>query len=69
LPIARKWFERLCRLMCGKAMPFRLGLINPFGLRPVARRSLVLNFNDQSERPSLSAHQLAKPQGIPLESR
>jgi dihydrofolate reductase len=53
---------RLCRLMCGKAAPFRS---RPCNSRRLCLRSgvrgVASHFSQLSERQSLSAHQAAKP--------
>jgi hypothetical protein len=51
---------RLCRLMCGKASPFRLGPFL-FGVAPLFEAKPLNSFRLSPERQSLSAHQAAKP--------
>ena len=56
---------RLCRLMCGKAGPFRLVVIRSAEAPPPAtllRHSLIKEMEREAERPSLSAHRAAQPQ-------
>jgi hypothetical protein len=56
--------SRLCRPMCGKALPFRNSFHLGFEAMPRlmrARRSLTGSINGMTERRSLSAHQAAQP--------
>ena len=43
------WLMRLCRLMCGKALPYRLGRLNDLGLRP-ARGVAPISFHNASRK-------------------
>jgi len=52
---------RLCRLMCGKALPFRKRFLIGVGLRPVWGRSPSQQSGSPESR-RLSAYQAAKPQ-------
>jgi hypothetical protein len=54
--------ERLCRLMCGKAEPFRLAPEYFLRLRlKHGRHSLETKIETVTESQRLSAHQAAKP--------
>jgi len=56
--------SRLCRLMCGKALPFRNARYFSFEATPHdsgTRRSLADPASKLPERRSLSSHQAAKP--------
>jgi hypothetical protein len=56
------YFSRLCRLMCGKALPYRIvEMMKMEATPPTTRRSLETSVPSFSERRSLSAHQAAKP--------
>ena len=60
------FFERLCRPMCGKALPYRHGsllTLIPSRLRLEGMR--IERGEGATERQSLSAHQAAKPQHNP----
>jgi hypothetical protein len=47
---------RLCRPMCGKAMPFRQALLNILEAMPPGGGVAAKDFSDSTERLSLSAH-------------
>jgi len=60
-------YVRLCRLMCGKALPFRARVKMFFEAAPrkaSMRRSLAELKICFTERRSLSAHQAAKPRSL-----
>jgi len=60
---ARPHLARLCRLMCGKAPPFRCAVILDSEAAPPTQsnHSLELFKTTSTERQSLSAHQAAEP--------
>ena len=59
--------DRLCHLMCGKALPFRASVrmfIEAPPHKTSTRRSLATIKIYFTERQSLSAHQAAKPRSF-----
>jgi hypothetical protein len=62
--------SRLGRLMCGKALPFRISLLIPLRLRLQEWRGAASKElkSARSESQRLSAHQAAKPLGPNLPS-